>query len=88
MKKDELARKFKWLILCSGEAYTKQVTSNSEILILKEPDNTWTVWRGKWVPGDIKPVDEKLRLSRATFERALIVANEYVDFFESLRNGR
>lgn len=88
MNKDEIARKFKWLVLRSGQAYSRQVTANSEVMILRELDGTWTVWRGKWTPGVAKPIDEKIRISRVTFERAIVVGNEYVNFFESLKRRR
>lgn len=80
LRQQEVATKNGWIVYPFGEAYEKQVSTNSLVFLFQETDGTFTVWRGTWKGGSF-PKTEKVLISNVEFDEAFKRANNYANWF-------
>lgn len=77
-ERDREVRAAGFLVLASGCVYERRTGTSSALYILEDGNGTYTVWRGAWRPGEVKPYSEKVLGTGLTFAAALEKAKRYM----------
>lgn len=75
---DSMAYKCGWLILCSGQAYSRQLTPTLTVFLLRDDGDKWRVWKGYWRRGKSVPFHEDTLVDGLLFDDALMRGNDYI----------
>ena len=78
---DAMAKQGGWLILNSGEAYSRQLSRTLTVFLLHDGKSQWQVWKGYWRKGESMPFAESTIAHGLLFDDALLRANEYVRYY-------
>jgi hypothetical protein len=82
------AKSMQWMIHDFGEMYGNQTSPTSELCIFRNDDQTFTVWRGTWRPGEQKPFSEKTIVNHVSFQEAFDRANNYRNWITNKNKQR
>lgn len=81
-------RTLHWLSYGNGEAYSKRISTISEVYIFREHTYLFTVWRGTWAAGESRPYSQKTIAQLVSFEEAVQRAEAYIKYLKEPGNGR
>lgn len=80
LEQNDAAKIAQWIVFEFGEMYCKSLGFRTELCIFRNEDETFTVWRGGWRPGESKPSWQKDMVRNTSFQEAFNEANSYMNW--------